>query len=115
MDIHVHFLWRHLEKEQHDGRTGGRNDVAVGLGDGVEQQAIADEPLVDEDVDRVAIELLQFGLGVKAGQAKRARGARGFVGIALPWRRFGKAGAIERRFGSDRQQAGASVSLPKIW
>ena len=70
MDVHVHFFRRHIEEQEHHRRAGGRNDVAIGFGDGVEQQAVADKTLVDEDVDRVAIELLQFGLGVEAGEAE---------------------------------------------
>ena len=45
------------------GKRGRRDDVAVGLGEGVEDEPVANQALVDEDVDRVAIELLQLGLG----------------------------------------------------
>ena len=106
MHVHVDFFGRHFEEEQHDGKAGGRNDVAVGLGDGVQQQPIADEALVHEDVDRVAIELLQLRLGVEAGEAQSAGIAGGLVGIVLPRRRLGQAGVRQRRLCGDGQQLG---------
>ncbi len=72
MDVDVDLLRRHLEEEQDDGVGGGRDDVAVGLGERVEDELVADEALVDEDVDGVAIELLQLGLGDEAGDAEVA-------------------------------------------
>ena len=51
MDVDIHFLWRHLEKQQSHRGTSGRNNVAISLGDGVQQQAIADKPLVDKNID----------------------------------------------------------------
>ena len=41
VDIDVNFFWRHLQEEQDDGRRGRRDDVAIGLGDGMHQEAIA--------------------------------------------------------------------------
>ncbi len=115
MHVDVHFFGRHFKEEQHDRKAGGRNDVAIGLGDGVQQQAVADEPLVDEDVDGIAIELLQFGLGIeaaeRAGCPGRVRGSSGSFfhggGSGRPARSSGVSAAT----GSNC----ASVSLPKIW
>ena len=43
MDVDVDFFGRHLEKEQDDGERGGRDDVAVGLGERVQDEAVAHE------------------------------------------------------------------------
>ena len=51
MNVDVHLFGRHLEKQQHHRRAGGRNDVPISLSDCMQQQAIADKTLVDEDVD----------------------------------------------------------------
>ena len=73
------------------------------------QEPVADEALVDEDVDGIAIELLQLGLGEEAGEAERAGIADGLVGVLLPGRRFGQAGAVEGRFSGDGQQLAEGV------
>ena len=104
VNVDVDFFGRHFKEQQNDGKAGGRNDVAIGLGDGVQQEAVADEALVDEDVDGIAVELLQFGLGVEAGEAQRTGLALRFVRIFFPRRRLGQAGALERSFGGDGKQ-----------
>ena len=70
--IDVHFAAGQIEKQQHHRENRGRQDVAVGLDDGVLDQAVADQASVDEDVDRVAVEFLDFGLGDKAVHAEFA-------------------------------------------
>jgi hypothetical protein len=77
-------LWRHLEEEQDNRVRGGRKNVAIGLVERVEDELVADEALVDEDIDGVAIELLQLRLGDEAGDAEKARLGRGVVFFALP-------------------------------
>src|SRR6266481_540242 len=99
MDVDVDLLRRHLEEEQDDGKAGGWKDVAVGLAEGVEDELVADEALVDEDVDGVAVELLQLGLGDEAGDAEVAGFGWSVVGFALPGWRLGEAGAGEVEFG----------------
>ena len=69
VDVDVDFLRWHFEKEQHDRKRRRRDDVAVRLGERVENEAIADEAAIDEDIDGIAVELLQRGLGDKAGEA----------------------------------------------
>ncbi len=69
VDIDVDLLWGHLEEEENDRVGGRRDDIAVGLGECVEDELVADEALVDEDIDGVAVELLQLGLGDEAGDA----------------------------------------------
>ncbi len=54
MDVDVDFLRRHLEEEQDYRVRRGWKDVAVGFAERVEDELVADEALVDEDVDGVA-------------------------------------------------------------
>jgi hypothetical protein len=105
----VDFLWGHLEEEQNDRVRGGRKDVAVGLVEGVEDELVADEALVDEDVDGVSIELLQLGLGDEAGETQVAGVGWGVVLLALPRRRFGQAGAREVELGGGGEHVVAGV------
>ena len=109
MDVDVDLLRRHLEEEEDDGIGGGREDVAVGLGERVEDELVADEALVDEDVDGVAIEFLQLGLGDEAGDAEVAGVRWRVVGVALPGWRFGEAGAGEVELGGDGEHVVAGV------
>jgi len=51
VDVDVDLLRGHLEKEEDYGERRWRDDVAVGVGEGVEDELVADEALVDEDVD----------------------------------------------------------------
>ena len=104
MYVDIDLFRRHLEEHQHDGERGGRHDVAIGLADGVQDQAVAHQAVIDEDVDGVAIELLQFGLGEEAGQPQKAGDGRLVILIALPRRRLGQAGALEIDFRGDGQQ-----------
>ena len=99
MNVDVDLVRRHFEKEEDDGERGGRNDVAVGLNDGVNDESIADEALVDEDVDGIAVEFLQRGAGDEAADAEEAGIGRSVVAIATPGRRFGEAGVVEAALG----------------
>ena len=115
MHVHIHLFRRHLQKQQHHRKAGGRNHVAIGLGDGVQQQPVADQPLVDEDVDRVAVELLQLGLGVEAAQAQMCR-ARAAARRGPASRAAARAGRRAPAAASAATGSScASVSLPKIW
>ena len=115
MDVDVDLLRGHFEEEQDDGERGGRDDVAVGLGEGVEDEAVADEAVVDEDVDGVAVELLQLGLGDEAGEAEEAGVGRGRSRLraSRAAARAGRRGRSpsRRRWGACRSK----VSRPKIW
>ena len=51
MHVDVDFAGRHVEKQQHHRENRGRQDVAIGLDDGVLDEAVADQASVDEDVD----------------------------------------------------------------
>ena len=109
VDVDVDLLRGHLEEEQDDGKAGWWEDVAVGLAEGVEDELVADEALVDEDVDGVAIEFLQLGLGDEAGEAEVAGIGWGVVELALPGRRLGEAGSGEIELGGDGEHVVAGV------
>ena len=66
VNVDIHFFRRHLEEHEDDGEGGGRHDVAIGLADCVQDEAVAHEALIDEDINGIAVELLQFGLGEKS-------------------------------------------------
>ena len=95
MDVDVDFLRRHLEEEEDDGIGRWRDDVAIGLRECVQDELVADETLVDEDVHRVAVELLELRLGDEAGDAEETWFGWRVVEVALPWRRLGKTSAGE--------------------
>ncbi len=109
VDVDVDLLRGHLEEEKDDGEGGGWKDVAVGLAERVEDELVADEALVDEDVDGVAIEFLQLGLGDEAGEAEVAGFGRSVVCVALPGWWFGKAGAGEVELGGGGEHVVAGV------
>src|ERR1019366_10604960 len=60
--VDVHFFGGHFEEEEDDWEAGWGDHVAVGLRDGMYQKPVADEALVYENVDGVAVELLQLRL-----------------------------------------------------
>jgi hypothetical protein len=89
VDVDVDLLRRHLEEEQQHRERGRRQHVAVGFDRGVQDQPVADEPAINEDVDGVAVELLQFGLRGKAAQAQVAGLGWLVVRVATPGRQLG--------------------------
>src|SRR5712664_4517361 len=60
MYVDVDFVVGHFEEEQRGGENVAGENVAIGFVDGVEDEAIADESAIDEDVDAVAIGALDF-------------------------------------------------------
>src|ERR1700733_14541201 len=84
VNVYVDLLRRHLEEEQDDGKGGRWEDVAVCLVECVENKFVADEALIHEDVDRVAIEFLQFRFGDEAAEAKIAWLGGSVIGVPLP-------------------------------
>src|SRR6185437_7347060 len=92
------------EEEEDDGKGCRRQDVSVGLRDGVKEEAVAHEAAIDEGVDGIAIELFELGLGGEAGEAKVAGCRRLVVLVLLPWGRRGQAAALEIDFGGEGQQ-----------
>ena len=96
MHVDVDFVVRHFEEEQRRGKNIAREDIAIGLVNRVEDEAIAHEAAIDEDVDAVAIRALDFGprreavdadagaffLGSSSGSVMAARKAAEAVGIS---------------------------------
>ena len=109
MNVDVHLLRGHLQKQQHHGEAGGRKDVAVGLAECVEDQLVTDEALIDEDVDGVAIEFLQLGLGDEAGEAEVAGVGWGVVGVTLPGGWLGQSGVGEVGLGGGGEHQAEGV------
>ena len=66
MNIDIDFGVRHLEKKEHDGKNRRRKNVAIGLGERVLDDAVANEASINERVDGIAIELLDLRLGDEA-------------------------------------------------
>jgi hypothetical protein len=86
VDVHVHFLVWHIQKQQHHWENARGHDIAISLADGVQQQAVAHQPPVHENVNAVAIAALHFGARRESTDAKRGRalfGSRGGSVIAL--------------------------------
>jgi hypothetical protein len=109
VDIDVDLLRRHLEVKEDDGIRSGREDVPVSLRKCMEDELIADETLIDENVNGVAIELLQLGLGDEASQAQVTGVGCNVILFALPWWGLGKAGASEVKFGGSGEHVVAGV------
>src|SRR5262245_2618849 len=60
MDVNVHFVVRHFEKKQRRWRNRMRMNVAISLVNGVQNQFVANQALVHEDVDAAVIGALNF-------------------------------------------------------
>src|SRR5208282_1168306 len=73
MHIDVDFGSRHLDKKQNHRKYRRRQDVAIGLGDGVLNEAVANQASIHENVNRIAIQLLDFRLGNKTVQPHFAK------------------------------------------
>ena len=86
-----------IEKQQHHRENGGWQDVAVGLDDGVLDEAVADQASVDEDVNRVAIQFLDFGLGDETVHPEFAEGWRFLFSVGCVLRLFAGGGARATR------------------
>ena len=94
VDVHIHFVVGHVEKEQ-DGRIDRRRkNVAIGFVNGVENQAIAHQPAIHENINAVAIGALNF----RARGEARDRERRGFfAGLELRFHDGGAEGARRGR------------------
>jgi hypothetical protein len=114
VDVDVDLFRRHFKEEEDNGERCGRKNVAIGLADGVQEGAVADEALVYEDVDGVAVELLQFGFGVEAGEAEGTRGRLGDGWVLLPGGWFREAGVVERGLCGNGEELGEGVGAEDL-
>ena len=73
MHVDVDFGRGQFQKQQHNRVHRRRNDVPVRLGDCMLNQPVTDEPPVDEDENRIAVQLLNLGLGDEAVNPHLAR------------------------------------------
>ena len=69
MHIHIYFGRWHFDKKQNHRIDRWRQNVAIGLGDRMLNETVANQPPVHENKNRVAIKLLNFRLGYEAMQA----------------------------------------------
>src|ERR1700685_827185 len=109
MNADITLAGRQFEEQQDYWIDRGRDYVAIGLGEPMLDETVADEAAVDEDEDRIAIELLDLGLGNEAVEAHLAWicGA-GFPFIvtffAAPRRGLGQADTFEGLNRGERNQ-----------
>ena len=114
VDVNIDLLGRHIEEEEDDWKRGGWDDIAVSLGEGMEDEAIADEAVIDEDIDGVAVELLELGLRNEAGDTEVAGVCGLVVFFALPRRGLGEAGAAEVELGGNREHECRGVAAKDL-
>ena len=81
MHIHVHFVVRHVQKQQRRGKNSSGQNVAVRFVNRVQNQAIADQPPIHKNVNTVAIGALHF-----RARSKTTDGERGFFLLRLKCR-----------------------------
>ena len=55
MHVYIDLCCRHFQEQQDDRIDAGRNDISIGFGERVLDQAVADEASVDEDENRIAV------------------------------------------------------------
>src|SRR5579862_9850046 len=92
MYVDVDFARGQIEKQQHHRKNRGRQDVAISLDDGVLDEAVADQTPVDEYVNRIAIQLLNFGFGDETVHPEFSE-VRGFIfGVVFALLRFADGG-----------------------
>ncbi len=104
VNVDVHLLRRHLEKQQHHRKRRGRENIAISLAHRVQQQAIAHQAAIDKAVDRVAIQFLQFRLGDETGDTQPAGLGCLVVRIPFPGRGLGQPGTGQLDFCRERKQ-----------
>ncbi len=84
MDIHVHFRRIAMQEQQRERITGRRDQVVIRRADRVHQQPVANQPAIDENIDRVAIVLLHLRARNKAVQRINAHWLVRFRHLARP-------------------------------
>src|SRR5439155_14281517 len=74
MNVDVHLSAGQLQKQEYHREHRGRNNVTVSLCKGVLDEAVANQASVDEDVNGIAIEFLDFGFRNEAVSAQLTKG-----------------------------------------
>ena len=80
MHVDVHLFGVAFEKQQRERIGRGRHQVVIGGGERVQQQAVANQPAVHENVDRIAIGLLHL----RAARKSRSAGMCGRAARPAP-------------------------------
>src|SRR5271168_4652152 len=121
MNVHIDFSGRHLDKKEHYRIDRRRQNIAIRLDDAVLNEAVANQASINENIDRIAIELLNFRLRNKTMQSHfteivwrgRPRQRSPILDVAgswlrlrsaTPWRRLRQADALQRLHGRERNQ-----------
>ena len=60
MHVHVYFLAGQIDKQQRHRKHVGRQNISIGLVNGMQQQPVAHQPPVHENIDSVAVRSLHF-------------------------------------------------------
>ena len=76
MHVHVHLFGVAIQKQQREGITRRRHQVVIRGRNRVQQQAVANQPAVDEQVNRIAVELLHLRTADESPQPEAARELR---------------------------------------
>src|SRR5882757_6085118 len=105
MDVYINLSGRHLEKQQHDRKYSRRHDVAISVSQRVLNQPIANQTAVDENKNRVAIELLNLRLRNETMKTNFSRlQFLDLFRIAPPGRRLWQPNMFEWLFRRQRNQ-----------
>ena len=71
MHVDVDFAVRHFEKKQRRGKNRGRENVAIGLVNRMQNQPVAHQAAVHENINSIAVQPLHFGPRSKTGDGQR--------------------------------------------
>ena len=80
VDVDVHLSRIAVEEEERERETRRRHQIVIPPGDGVEYQAIPNQPPVDKNEDRIPVVLLDLWARHEASQGVRSRFIVGILG-----------------------------------
>ncbi len=80
MHIDVDFFRIAIQKQQREWEAGRWNQVVICGRDGVQQQLVPNEPPIHEEIDGIAVELLDLRTADESTQPEPAR-ERSFLGF----------------------------------
>src|SRR5579872_2463446 len=73
MNVNIHFFGVTIEEQQGERIAGRRHQVVIRRRQRVQKQLVADQPAIDEQEDRVAIQLLDVRTGNESAQTEHTR------------------------------------------